>query len=177
LVKRITPDVLLLDIHLPDGNGYDLVPKVIEFSPNTHIVVLTSYTDEQTIMRAIDMGVCGFLPKSASLSEFYATIRKAAEGELVMPPHLLVGLLRRVQRDRAVISREDTIYERLTPREYEILVCLAAGKSGSVIAKELNITPLTVRTHVRNLMSKLGVHSRLEAVAYGVKHGLIEAVG
>jgi DNA-binding NarL/FixJ family response regulator len=177
MVRRANPDVLLLDINLPDGNGYDLVPKIVETCPGAHVVVLTSYTDEDTIMRAVDSGVSGFLPKSASLSDFFNTLRKAAEGEIVMPPNLLIGLLKRVPRDRAVIRREDTIWERLTPREYEILLCLAAGKSGSTIAGELNIAPLTVRTHVRNLMSKLGVHSRLEAVAYGVKHGLIDAYG
>ncbi len=175
MVRRTTPDILLLDINLPDGNGYELVPRTIEVSPTTHVVVLTSYTDEDTILRAIDIGVSGFLPKSASLTEFFDTLRKVIEGDIVMPPNLLIGLLRRVPRDRAVMRKEDTLWERLTPREYEILECLAAGKSGSTIAEELNIAPLTVRTHVRNLMSKLGVHSRLEAVAFGVKHGLIDA--
>jgi len=175
LIRHTHPDVMLLDIHLPDGNGYDLVPKVFETSPKTHVVVLTSYTDEETIMRAVDIGVSGFLPKSSSLSEFFTTIRKAAEGEIVMPPHLLIGLLKRVPRDRAVVSRKDSLWERLTPREHEILICLASGKSGEIIAAELNIAPLTVRTHVRNLMSKLGVHSRLEAVAFSTKHGLISS--
>lgn len=176
MIRRTTPNVLLLDIHLPDGNGFELVPRIVEASPSTHVVILTAYTDEDTIMRAINIGVSGFLPKSSSLAEFFNTIRKAAEGEIVMPPHLLVGLLKRVPRDRSVVQREDTVWERLTPREYQILLCLAAGKSGSLIAEELNIAPLTVRTHVRNLMSKLGVHSRLEAVAFGVKHGLIDAI-
>jgi len=175
MVRRTMPDILLLDINLPDGNGYELVPRVIEASLATRVVVLTSYTDEDTLLRAIDIGVSGFLPKSASLSDFFDTLHKVADGEIVMPPNLLIGLLRRVPRDRSVMHKEDTMWERLTPREYEILVCLAAGKSGSTIAEELNIAPLTVRTHVRNLMSKLGVHSRLEAVAFGVKHGLIDA--
>jgi len=175
MVRHATPDILLLDINLPDGNGYELVPKVVETSPATHVVVLTSYTDEDTILRAIDIGVSGFLPKSASLSDFLDTLHKVVEDEIVMPQNLLIGLLRRVPRSRAVMRREETLWERLTPREYEILMCLAAGKSGSTIAEELNIAPLTVRTHVRNLMSKLGVHSRLEAVAFGVKYGLIDA--
>jgi len=175
MVRRVTPDILLLDINLPDGNGYELVPRVVDTSPATRVVVLTSYTDEDTLLRAIDIGVSGFLPKSASLTDFFDTLRKVVDGEIVIPPNLLIGLLRRVPRDRAVMHKEDTMWERLTPREYEILVCLAAGKSGSAIAEELNIAPLTVRTHVRNLMSKLGVHSRLEAVAFGVKHGLIDA--
>ena len=177
MIHRVTPDVLLLDINLPDGNGYDLIPKIVECSPRTHVIILTSFTDEETIIRAIDSGVSGFLPKNTSLSDFLDTIRKVSEGEIIMPPRLLIGLLKRVPRDRAVMRNNDSLWERLTPREKEILSHLAEGKSGSIIAEELNIAPLTVRTHVRNLMSKLGVHSRLEAVAFGVKNGLINTAG
>ena len=177
LVRRCRPAILLLDIRLPDGNGYDLVPEVLEVSPETHVVVLTSYTDQETVMRAVDLGISGFLPKSSSLSEFFTCIRKAAQGEIVMPPALLVGLLKRVPRDRSVINQKDGVWNHLTSREIEVLIRLASGKSGEDIADELSIAPLTVRTHVRNLLSKLGVHSRLEAVAFGVKHGLIDAFG
>ncbi len=176
MIHRVAPDVLLLDINLPDGNGYDLIPKIFESSPKTHVIILTSYTDEETIIRAIDVGVSGFLPKNTSLADFFETIRKANEGEVVMPPKLLIGLLKRVSRDRGVMSKNDALWERLTPREQEILSHLAEGKSGNIIAEELNIAPLTVRTHVRNLMSKLGVHSRLEAVAFGVRNGLINTI-
>jgi DNA-binding NarL/FixJ family response regulator len=172
LIQRTLPNLLLLDIHLPDGSGFEIVPKIIETSPQTRVVVLTSYTDEETIMRAIDLGVSAFLPKNTPLNEFYATLHKAAEGEVVMPPKLLIGLLKRVPRQQAITNRQDSIWKKLTPREYEILTYLVAGKSGDAIAEALDIAPLTVRTHVRNLMSKLGVHSRLEAVAFGVRHGL-----
>jgi len=91
-----------------------------------------------------------------------------------MPSQLLVSALRRMVHNHTVVSHKETLWERLTPREREILGCLAAGKSGDEIAAELNITPLTVRTHIRNLLSKLGVHSRLEAVVLGVKHGLLD---
>jgi DNA-binding NarL/FixJ family response regulator len=94
-----------------------------------------------------------------------------------MPPSLLIRLLKRVPRDRTVVSHSDGIWSHLTPREIEVLMQLASGKSSEDIAEELKIAPLTVRTHVRNLLSKLGVHSRLEAVAFGVKHGLIDAYG
>jgi len=175
LIQRTTPDVLLLDIHLPDGNGYELVPRVVDTSPNTHVVVLTSHTDEDTILRAVELGVSGFLPKTASLKEFLHAIRRAAEGEMIMPPSLLIGLLRRTRHEYSATAANLPTQDVLTRREFQILTCLAAGKSGNMIATELKITPLTVRTHVRNLMSKLGVHSRLEAVAFGVKHGMIQS--
>jgi DNA-binding NarL/FixJ family response regulator len=174
LIKETTPDVLLLDVGLPDGNGLDLIPEVNQISPDTNIVVLTSLSDEATLMRVIDSGISGFVSKNSELSELMETIRKAADGEIVMPTSLLVGLLMRLPRDKAAAYQEEKGWERLTMREQEVLELLATGKTGSEIAEELHIAPLTVRTHIRNLMSKLGVHSRLEAVTFGMKNGLID---
>ena len=174
LVREKTPDVLLLDVGLPDGNGLDLVDYIKNISPLTQIVVLTSLTDEATLMRAIDCGVSGFISKSSPLTELLVAIRDAAQGEIVIPTSLLMGLLMRLPRDRAAAYREEKGWERLTVREQEILEKLAMGKSGNDIAGELHIALLTVRTHIRNILSKLGVHSRLEAVAFGLKQGLIK---
>lgn len=174
LVKECQPDVLLLDVGLPDGTGLDLIPDVKEMSPETNIVVLTSLSDETTLMRVVDSGINGFVSKNSQLTELLSTIRKAAEGEIVMPTSLLMGLLLRMPRDKAASYRDEKGWERLTLREQEILDLLAKGKSGDEIANKLHIAPLTVRTHIRNLMSKMGVHSRLEAVSYGLKHGIID---
>lgn len=173
LIRESAPDVILLDLHLPDGNGLDLIPEIRSRIPDTQIVVLTSMSDEQTVIRALDKGVSGFIPKGCSLDELMAAIRKAASGEIVVPSSLLAGLLMRLPRDKAAAYRDEQGWERLTPREQEVLGCLAKGRSGDEIALELSIAPLTVRTHIRNLMAKLGVHSRLEAVTYGLQHGLI----
>jgi DNA-binding NarL/FixJ family response regulator len=174
LVRRCSPNVLLLDVGLPDGNGLDLIPEVKRCCPETQIVVLTSMTDETTLMRAIEGGVSGFVSKSSSLTDLLETIRQAASGEIVMPTSLLMGLLMRMPRDKAATYREEKGWEHLTLREREILEELARGKSGTAISEELHIAPLTVRTHIRNLMAKLGVHSRLEAVAFGLQHGIID---
>jgi DNA-binding NarL/FixJ family response regulator len=174
LLHRCSPDVLLLDVGLPDGNGLDLIPEVKRCCPETQIVVLTSMTDETTLMRAIEGGVSGFVSKSSSLNELLETIQQAAKGEIVMPTSLLMGLLMRMPRDKAATYREEKGWEHLTLREREILEQLARGKSGEAISEELHIAPLTVRTHIRNLMAKLGVHSRLEAVAFGLRNGIIE---
>ena len=174
LVQTCTPEVLLLDVGLPDGNGLDLIPEIVETSPKTNIIVLTSLSDEATLMRVIDSGISGFVSKNSQLSDLLATIRKAAEGEIVIPTSLLMGLLMRMPRDKAAAFREEKGWERLTLREQEILGMLAMGTTGNEIADELHIAPLTVRTHIRNLMSKMGVHSRLEAVAFGLKNGIIE---
>lgn len=178
LVESACPDVLLLDVALPDGDGLSQVPQLQAACPSMQILVLTSLADESTLLRAIDVGVSGFVGKHRPVSDVFAAIRQAAEGEIVMPSNLLVGLLTRRQAPAAATRPEPTRaqpeFEPLTPREREILAHTALGKSGAAIAQELNISLMTVRTHLRNLMSKLNVHSRLEAVAFALRHGLIE---
>jgi DNA-binding NarL/FixJ family response regulator len=174
LVKGTRPDVLLLDVNLPDGSGLDIIEDVKGASPNTQVVVLTRLTDENTLLRAVDCGASGFLSKSCSLTELMDTVRQAANGEIVMPASLLVGLLTRVTREKAVAYRADKGWEPLTPREHEVLGHLAKGSSVPDISETLHIAPLTVRTHIRNLLAKLDVHSRLEAVSFALRNGLID---
>jgi len=175
LVKGAKPDVLLLDVGLPDGDGLDLVPEIMNSSPDTQIVIMTGLADDNLLLRAIDTGVSGFVSKDCSLADLLSTVREVSNGEIVMPSHMLVELLKRVPRRQSFTNRDGNHpLEGLTPREYEILVYLAQGLSGDAIAVELHIAPLTVRTHIRNMMSKLGVHSRLEAVSYALNNGLIE---
>ena len=173
LLSHTCPDVLLLDVILPDGDGLSLIPEIRTLCPQAHILVLTSFADEKTLLRALDFGINGFLAKSRPLSEIMLGIRQAVDGEIVMPTSLLLSLLAYTPQSRAS-SQARQEYEQLTPREKEILTLLAQGKSGAAIADELNIAPLTVRTHIRNLLDKLGVHSRLEAVTYALHNGLIE---
>jgi len=174
LVMDTTPDVLLLDVRLPDGDGLELVPVINTICPQTQIIAMTCVPDEDLLLRAIEAGVSGFLAKDCSLPDLLSTIKDVYKGEIVMPPHMLVELLKRTPRKQHVFSKGGHLLERLTPREFEILKYLAQGLSGDAIAVELHIAPLTVRTHIRNMMSKLGVHSRLEAVSYALNNGLIE---
>ena len=174
LVKRKKPDVLIIEIDLPDGDGLSLLHEIQSISPSTNMIVLTRSSDDLKLVRAVELGVKGYLSKNCSLMELLDSIHKVAQGEVVIPPDRLVDLLRRVSYKSNVMMQGSQVWERLTPREHEVLTCLARGKSGEIIAEELSITPLTVRTHIRNLMSKLGVHSRLEAVSYAVNNGLID---
>jgi len=174
LVRNIRPDILILEIELTDGDGLELLPQIKRVSPRTKTLVLTRSSDDMKLVRAVERGARGYLSKSCSLSELFLTLRKVSRGELVVPSERLIELLRRVSHGRKVVVQGSQVWERLTPRENEVLKCLARGKSGELIAEELSITPLTVRTHIRNLMSKLGVHSRLEAVSYAVNNGLLD---
>jgi DNA-binding NarL/FixJ family response regulator len=173
LVQSHTPDVVLVDVGLVNGGGVNFIAQARQYSPKTQFVVFSGLVDRETILRSVELGVFGFVHKSCKLPELMATLRKAAQGELVMSSGLIVNLLKRIPRPRNYPITDIQLWENLTPRECQILSHLAAGKSSNEIAIELNIAPLTVRTHVRNLMSKLGVHSRLEAVAFGIRHGLI----
>ncbi len=173
LIASAKPDILLLDLGLPDGNGIDLLAYISQVSPATRTIVLTGHSERDTLLNAMEAGVSGFLQKGCSLNSLLTAIHKVHAGEIFLPPDLMLSMLKHSHREKSVIDHQNEIWEDLTPREYQILVALAAGKSGDEIAAQMNIAPLTVRTHVRNLISKLGVHSRLEAVAFGLKHGIL----
>ena len=172
LLSQTCPDVLLLDVVLPDGDGLDLASEIKRKCPTTHTLVMTTHVDEKTALRAIGAGISGFVLKTQPLPEMISLIRQAAKGDIVMPANLFVDALNWMQHTHARKTTQHRI-EPITRREEEILVCLAKGMSGSHIADTLHIAPLTVRTHIRNLMDKLGVHSRLEAVSHALSHGLI----
>jgi two-component system nitrate/nitrite response regulator NarL len=171
-LKQTCPRVLLLDVSLPDGDGIDMVPEIYQVCPKTAVLVLTSQSDETTLMRALDAGVAGFIPKQRPLDALLMNIRQAAAGEMVVPKSLLRGLLGRSRSGGRVVIKPETA-PLLTPREREILAMLVEGLSGPEIAAALTIALPTVRTHIGNLMLKLGVHSRLQAATYAIKHGLV----
>jgi two-component system, NarL family, response regulator LiaR len=174
LLESQSPDVILLEIHISDSDGYDLVSHIQDQFPKTKIIILTSTVNDTLIVRAIKQNVHGILSKRCSLSELISAIRAAANGDIAIASNILVGVIRRQTIKTKFVREREYLWEKLTDREKDVLNCLALGKSGNMIAKELNITPLTVRTHVRNLMTKLGVHSRLEAVSFAICTGIIK---
>ncbi len=175
LLKNYSPDILLLEAHLPDEDGLELIPYIQETSPATKIIILTSIIDDALVMRAVDQNVHGILTKGCSLEDLLSAIRAATNGELAISSRLLVDVIQRQATSSKLMRKKENIWEKLTDREMDVLNCLALGKSGSCIANELHIAPLTVRTHIRNLMAKLGVHTRLEAVSFALTQGIIEA--
>lgn len=174
LVRRHQPDLLLIEVDLPDGSGFDLLKQLSSISPKTRTIIYARNPDEVKLMQAINQGAHGFLTKNCTLSDLLNGIRKVAAGETVMPQQLLVNLVRNMSHRSSDLISNQKSWEHLTMREMEILNYLAQGKSGDFIALELNITSLTVRTHIRNILAKLGVHSRLEAVSFAMSNGLLE---
>jgi DNA-binding NarL/FixJ family response regulator len=165
------PDVLLIDHRLPDGLGVQAIPELKRLAPQMRIVLMSAAVDDAALVAAIENGASGFLSKSATVEDLVQAIRAAAAGEVLVSPALLARLLPRLSRDRLGLGTE------LTPREVEVLEVLSMGLSNSGIARELGISVNTVRNHVQNVLTKLGVHSKLEALAVAVREGIIDPGG
>jgi DNA-binding NarL/FixJ family response regulator len=160
------PDVILLDHELPDGPGSRAVAMLKEKRPETKVVMLTSYTDENVLLEAVDGGCSGFITKHQAVEEVVSAVRAAADGEALIEPSMLARLLPRLRQ-------EPEAKVELTQREREILAMLAEGLSTQAIAAKLVVSVHTVRNHIQNAMSKLGAHSKLEAVSIAVREGII----
>jgi DNA-binding NarL/FixJ family response regulator len=171
-VLELHPDVVLMDYELPDADGVETTAEVKSADPSVHVVLLTASTDESVLVRAIDAGISGYVTKTKPTAEVMGAIRAAVAGDVVVSPDMLVRLLPRLRSRPSPTSRYD-----LTPREVEVLELLAEGASNEVLVRELGISRNTVRNHVQNLLTKLGVHSRLEAVALATREGLLRSGG
>ncbi len=167
LVGTTSPDVILLDHRLPDGDGIDAVSAFHRMRPSVAVVILTASAAEHVMVRAVQAGVSGFLSKTRGLGEVTAAVRAAAAGEAVISPEMLSRLLPRLTSDAR--SAPTT----LTEREREVLALLAEGLTNAAIAERLTVSVHTVRNHVANLSAKLGARSKLEALAIAVRDGLL----
>jgi DNA-binding NarL/FixJ family response regulator len=175
-VERSTalrPDVVLMDYELPDGNGVEATRAIKQAVPEANIVMLTSFSDESVLVGAIEAGCCGFLTKHKSAQDVVAAVRLAASGEALISPDMLVRLLPRLRRG----TQEHKLGSDLTTREREVLGLLADGLSSEAIAGRLYLSANTVRNHVQAVLTKLGAHSRLEAVSVAARAGLLDRRG
>jgi DNA-binding NarL/FixJ family response regulator len=177
IASELLPDVVLMDIVFKGGGmtGIDATRKIKEMSPSTKVVIMTAHDDERLLVEAVEAGASGFLSKEEAAQEIMAAVKSAADGEVLIDPATLTRLLAQVAREREAQRDAQNLLDDLTEREREILQLLAEGTRNDGIAQKLFISPQTVQTHVRNILGKLRVHSKLEAVAFAVKHGAIHA--
>jgi two-component system nitrate/nitrite response regulator NarL len=166
-VVREAPDVVLLDIGLPDRSGLVLGREILEVHPAAKIVVVTSLEDPRALQEAVRFGFHGFLTKDTKLPQLVSAIREVLGGQLVVP-HRLATRRRYGESEEVAL-----LASQLTTREREVLALLSSGANSSEIALSLAVSPNTVRTHVQSILAKLQVHSRLEAVAFATRHNLL----
>jgi len=167
LVDRYQPHVVLMDYRLPDGDGAYATAAILKQWPTTKVVMLSAVGGDELLARSIESGCSGFLPKDRGGEEVVSAVRAAFRGESLIPTSVLSGLLDRLRRAPKGKSGE------LTQRELEVLRLLAKGMSTEGISVLLFLSEHTVRNHVRNILAKLGAHSKLEAVAVAARDGII----
>ena len=166
-------DVAVVDLDLPDGNGVDLVRELRRANPHGMVLILSGSTDRLQFARAVEAGASGVLNKSSGISEIIAAVRRLGGGEALLTPVETIEMLRFVsdQREQQRDARE--ILDRLTKREREVLQALAEGLGDKEIAQRLHISTETARTHMVNILGKLGVDSRLQALVFALRHGVV----
>jgi DNA-binding NarL/FixJ family response regulator len=170
LAGELGPDVILMDLLMPKMDGLTAIAAIKHATPMIEIIAVTSFIEEEKVTSALEAGASGYLLKDADAEEVAAAIRSAHAGEV----HLDAAVARMLaQRLRA--RRDEEPVEPLTPREKEVLAQLGKGASNKEIAYELDITERTARTHVSNILGKLGLASRTQAALYAVEHKLVDA--
>jgi two-component system response regulator DevR len=172
-LARQRVDVVLMDYRLPDGTGAEATRTIKARWPTARVIMLTGVADDETLLESIQAGADGYLTKDRAVDEVVAAVRAAHAGETLLPRSVLASIVRRVAQAREQ-AQETPPVEPLTPREMEVLRALTEGLSSREICDRLVITPNTLRTHVQNIMGKLHVHSKLEAVAFALRHRLVE---
>ena len=175
---ELAPDVVLMDVDLPGGvNGIEAARTLSTVSPHSKVLILSGSGNSETLLvEAIEAGAVGFLPKTEAAPTILSAIRTAARGEPLFEAEVLATVLRRVSGGRRAQKENDAKIDRLTGREREVLQRLANGDSNEDIATALFLSIHTVHTHVRNILTKLEFHSRLQAVVWAVETGVV-AVG
>ncbi len=164
---RCAPQVILMDLNLPELTGVEAIRRILAAQPEIAIVVLTGTDVEAEVLTALGAGALGYLTKTSRREDFLEAIRLVSRGEAWLPPRLTRSLL-------AHLEPRPAPQEPLTGRESEVLVLLARGWSNRSIAKELSIAEATVRSHVSHILDKLGVSNRVEAVLHALRSGLAQ---
>ena len=177
LVEEYGPDVLVLDINLPDKSGIDVTRQLQSQNSSTAILILTAHDDSQVIFELLENGAIGYVLKDEALETLANAVRAAANGKSWLSPSIASQVVNQAVRQHTN-ARQDAIsspnIENLTPRELEILCLLAEGLDNTAIAERLTVTKRTVQNHISSIYGKLGVTLRTEAMLYAIRHGLAQ---
>ena len=172
LVRELTPEVVLMDLNMPGMAGVEATQRIVRAAPLTRIVVLTISDDDTDVMDAILAGACGYLLKDSSIHDLVRGINAAAVGESLISPQIAAKVLQRVRATSTVPRAAEIVRSELSDRELEVLRLIANGKDNAEIARELTISPKTVKNHISNILVKLQIDNRIQAAVYAVRSGL-----
>lgn len=167
VVRHVLPELLLVDLQMPELDGVGAIKEIREISPKTRILVLTTYDSDGDILRAVEAGATGYLLKDTPREELFKAIRAIARGDSALSPSVASKL---IGRARGPVERS------LSAREIEVLTLVARGTGNKIIAKDLRISEATVKTHLLHIFAKLGVDDRTAAVTVAMERGMLRLV-
>lgn len=173
--EKLQPDVVLMDIRLPGEGGIEAARQVTRRVPISKVVMLTSFADDELVVRAIRAGAVGYVLKQVGNEELLRAIRAAARGEALLDPSTTARLLTQVRE--AERKADEDAFRLLTDREMDVLIHLAKGRTNSEIGNLLNLSEKTVGNYVSNMFEKLHLNNRIELAAYAYEHHLFERLG
>ncbi|RME40971.1 MAG: DNA-binding response regulator [Caldilineae bacterium] len=175
LTASLKPDVVLMDIAMPDMNGLDATETIKTRHPHIRVLLLTIHDDQEYLFRALEVGASGYVLKEAEAQELLMAIQAAHQGNVFLSPSVARWLVQDfLSRGRSGGQEEQQRLSELTDRQRTVLQLIAEGYSTQEIADRLVISPYTVQTHRNNLMRKLNLHSRTDLIKYAIRHGLID---
>lgn len=175
IVPRLDPDIVLMDVRMPGLDGLTTLEKLKAIAPDISVIMVTLYDDPDYLYRAVSAGAAGYILKDATRDELVRAVRLTASGGSIVSPSMLRDLLGRISEMITLPTPPAACPPEmsLTKREIEVLRCVAEGKTNQEIADELIVSPTTIKTHVQNILQKLGASDRTQAAVYAVRCGLI----
>jgi two-component system, NarL family, response regulator LiaR len=169
LALELRPDIILMDLVMKEMDGIEATRKIIEKWPEAKIIIVTSFLDDEKVYPALEAGATSYMLKTSKASEIANAVRNTYNGQSVLEPEVTGKMMMKMRQ-----KNQHFLHDELTSREMEILLLMAQGKTNQEIADELFIALKTVKTHVSNILSKLQVQDRTQAVIYAFKHSLTE---
>ncbi|MEC0346242.1 response regulator transcription factor [Peribacillus frigoritolerans] len=169
LAIELRPDIILMDLVMPEMDGIEATKRIIEKWPEVKIIIVTSFLDDEKVYPALEAGATSYMLKTSKASEIARAVRSTFQGQSVLEPEVTGKMMEKLRRPKIT-----QLHDQLTNREMEILLLMTQGKTNQEIADELYIALKTAKVHVSNILSKLAVQDRTQAVIYAFKHSLVQ---